>query len=306
VATPVDVDPPLPGVTIPQLTYLVAVADATTFAAAASSVGVTTSALSQGLAELERRLGIDLFERVGRRQVLRDEAREVVAYARRVVADTGDLARWVVATRDGRSGRLRVGMIDAAAVNHYPGVLRSFRRANPDVDLRLTVAPSGELLDQLRGGALDLAVVVDGPNADLDVEPLLDEPLVLVPAEGAPADAVKDPRRWGPWLSFPHGSRTRAVVETALGARGAPLEVVGESNQPEVLREMARLGLGWTVLPVVQAGRSPRRELEVLANRTLVLARRRNRIDHPAADSLAAALSAPSGVRGSARRRALN
>ncbi len=57
---------PLPQLTIQQLDYLVAVADHATWAEAAASLGVTPSALSQGLAELERRLGIGLFERVGR------------------------------------------------------------------------------------------------------------------------------------------------------------------------------------------------------------------------------------------------
>jgi len=58
---------PLLNLTVQQLAYLVAVADHETFSEAASSLGVTTSALSQGLAELERRLGLSLFERQGRR-----------------------------------------------------------------------------------------------------------------------------------------------------------------------------------------------------------------------------------------------
>ncbi|MCD9624489.1 LysR family transcriptional regulator [Rhabdothermincola salaria] len=314
-----DAEVPLPAVTVPQLTYLVAVAEAPTFAAAAAAVGVTTSALSQGLAELERRVGVSLFERVGRRQVLREEAAEVLAYARRVVADTGDLARWAAAVRSGASGRLRVGMIDAAAVHHCADPLRAFRRSHPEVDLRLRVAPSGELLEQLASGALDLAVVVEPPELDpaLEVEVLLEEPLVVVPAEGlsaAPGDrrrsdpdgegsddgdaeggGVTDPASWGPWVLFPAGSHTRAVVEAALRARGAPVEVVAESHQPEVLREMARLGVGWTVLPELQAREGPRRrrpsgEPEVLATRRLVIARRAGRVTNPAADTLANAL----------------
>lgn len=292
---------PLPALTVPQLTYLLAAAEAPTFAAAADSVGVTTSALSQGLAELERRIGLRLFQREGRRQVLREEAAEVVAYARRVVADTADLARWAAAVRSGESGRLRVGMIDAAAVHHCAEALRAFRRSHAEVDLRLRVAPSGELLDQLASGALDLAVVVEPPVPDpaIEAEVLLDEPLVVVRAEQPGAvvgEAVGEPAAWGPWVLFPAGSHTRAVVEGALRARGAPVEVVAESHQPEVLAEMARLGVGWTVLPEVQAhpGRGGRRrpaERVVLASRRLVLARRAGRLAHPSADALAAVLA---------------
>jgi len=286
-----DREPPLPALTVPQLSYLVAVSTSSTFAEAAASLGVTTSALSQGLAELERRIGIDLFERVGRRQVLRPEAVEVLDYARRVVADTADLARWAALARSGATGRLRVGMIDAAAVVHVPGRLRAFRRSNPEVDLRLQVAPSGTLLDQLRRGALDLAVVVEPSDAaGLDLDPLLEEPLVVVAPEGGP---VGGPDGWGPWVLFPEGSHTRALVERELRARGAVVEVVAESHQPEVLREMARLGVGWTVLPEAQAGRRrrPAASPPVLTTRRLVVARRSGRVEHPVADRFVAALT---------------
>ena len=68
------VRPSLPDLTIRQLEYLVAVADEPTWALAARRVGVSPSALSQGLAELERRIGVDLFESQGRRRVLRRSA----------------------------------------------------------------------------------------------------------------------------------------------------------------------------------------------------------------------------------------
>jgi DNA-binding transcriptional LysR family regulator len=290
-----EVDPPLPALTVPQLSYLVAVASSTTFAEAAASLGVTTSALSQGISELERRIGIDLFERVGRRQVLRPEATEVVAYARRVVADTSDLARWAARARAGTTGRLRVGLIDAAAVVHFPAQLRAFRRANADVELRLVVAPSSELLDQLASGGLDVAVVVEPPTGaeGLELSPLLEEPLVVVTPEG---HEVGPPEHWGPWVLFPRGSHTRATIERELRALGAPVEVLAESHQPEVLREMARLGVGWTVLPEAQArsgpGRARRGPGPVLTTRRLVVARRAGRVEQPAADRFVEALRA--------------
>ena len=293
---------------IQQLSYLVAVADAATFSDAAATIGVSTSALSQGLAELERRVGLDLFVREGRRQVLRDESAEVLAYARRVVADTRDLTRWVGELRGGRAGRLRVGMIDAAAVEHFPDQLRTFRRANSEVELMLRVAPSGELLDRLLRGELDLAVVVEPDQLPSEVacSPLLEEDIVVVPPEGSAIGPIEE---WGPWVLFPTGSHTRALIERELRSRGARVEVVAESHQPEVLREMARLGVGWTVLPDVQAGMakggrkaqpkarqdaSPRvsaaQSPMVLARRRLVVARLRARSPHGAADRFVALL----------------
>jgi len=287
----------LPNLTVQQLEYLDAVSASATWAQAAAMVGVSPSALSQGLAELERRLGVTLFERQGRRQVPTAEAAVVLDHARLVVAQTRDLARWAATTRSGRSGRLRLGMIDAVAVDRYPDVLREFRRARPDLELHLAVAPSGELLDQLRRGALDLAVCVASPDLgrDLDVVALIDEPLtVYMPNSGRPGP----PATWGPWVTFPEGSHTRALIQARVRELGAAFDVVAESHQPEVLREMVRLGLGWTVLPMAQAERLPaplrRGRKAPILSRPLVAVRRHSAPPHPAAEALLAALLAAS------------
>ncbi len=282
---------PLPDLSIRQLEYLLAVAHAPTWSGAAASVGVSPSALSQGLAELERRVGVALFERSGRRRIMRPAAQPVLDHARQVVALTGDLARWAERTRRGDVGDVRMGMIDAAAVDHYPAVLHRFREEHPDLQLRLRVAPSGELLDQLEAGTLDLVVCVEptDPRRGVETEPLLTEQLAIYrPDRGR----LGDPSGWGPWVLFPEGSHTRAVVIAALRQLGAALDVVAESHQPEVLREMVLLGIGWTVLPVVQAERGdrPLHRSRILTERRLVTAVRRGSVLDPAVRALAAEL----------------
>lgn len=277
----------LPNLTVQQLDYLVAVVDAPTWADAAGRLGVTPSALSQGLAELERRVGVPLFERDGRRRVLAASAAPVLEHARDVLARTRDLADWSARARAGRAGDLRVGMIDAAAVHHYPDALRRFRQERPEVELRLTVAPSGALLAGLARGELDIVVSVEPPSPvdGLTARPVrTDELAVYAP----PTAARGAPSTWGPWVTFPSGSHTRALMDAALRRLGAPFDVVAESHQPEVLREMVKLGIGWTVLPTVQAGRL--RPVRSLTTRTLVVVRRTAAAPNAAADALAAAL----------------
>ena len=277
----------LPNLTVQQLDYLVAVVEAPTWADAAGRLGVTPSALSQGLAELERRVGIPLFERAGRRRVLAASAAPVLEHARYVLARTRDLADWSARTRAGRAGDLRIGMIDAAAVHHYPDALRRFRQQRPDVELRLTVAPSGALLAGLAHGALDVVVCVEPPSPidGLTALPVRTDELAIYAPPSAPRGA---PSTWGPWVTFPLGSHTRSLMDGALRRLGAPVDVVAESHQPEVLREMVALGLGWTVLPTVQAGRL--RPVRSLTKRALVIARRAAAAPNAAADALAGAL----------------
>lgn len=280
----------LPDISLRQLQYLVAVADEPTWAAAATSVGVSASALSQGLAELERRVGIELFESHGRRRLVRESAAPVLDHARRVVALTGDLVDWSDRMRTARAGRVRLGMIDVAAVEHFPAVVQAFRAEHPAVGLTVTVAPSGSLLDDLRDGVLDLAVCVEppAPVPGIVTAPLLDEPLSVIAPPGAD---LAEPETWGPWVTFPAGSHTRHLVMRALRAAGAPLTVAAESHQPDVLLQMVRLGLGWTVLPTL----GDLRDLAVgprLADRRLVLVRRDGAVADPAADELAGRLRA--------------
>ena len=274
----------LPDLSIRQLEYLVAVADSDTFALAAERVGVSPSALSQGLAELERRVGLPLFDRDGRRRVLRPDTKPVLDHARQVVALTADLTDWAHRTRSGDSGHLRLGMIDASAVQHHGELLRHFRNEHPDLRIHLRVAPSGDLLAELVGGSLDLAVCVEppAPVRGVHTEPLLTENLAVYAPDGRRRAGPS--AGWGPWVLFPRGAHTRAVAEAALRRRGAPVEVVAESHQPEVLCEMVRLGLGWSVLPVAQAewGGQPLTGCEVLARRRLVTARRQGAAPHPA------------------------
>lgn len=280
----------LPDLSIRQLEYLVAVNDAPSWAAAAERVGVSPSALSQGLSELERRIGVPLFDRDGRRRVFRPAASEVLAHARQVVALTTDLAFWAERSRTGVSGQLRVGMIDAAAVGHYPDVIAGFRERHPTVEFRLQVAPSGLLLDDLQSGTLDLVLCVEPaePRRGIRMERVMEEELAIITrGEVVP----RDPKRWGPWVLFAEGSHTRGVIERALVDLGAPVNVVTESNQPEVLRAMVAIGEGWTVLPKVQAG-DGLRVGRVIAERNLVLARRDGAAVDPVAEMFAEAVLA--------------
>jgi len=274
----------LPDLSIRQLEYLLAVAESHTWAAAADTVGVSASALSQGLAELER----PLFDRQGRRRTLRASAEPVLAHARQVVSITGDLARWAERTRTGDEGSVRLGMIDVAAVNHYP-----FRSQHPNLAFHLRVAPSGELLAQLASGQLDLVVCVQ-PNPAMNgiaTEPILSEQLGIYRPDGKRAGP---PDSWGPWVLFPEGSHTRAVIADALREIGAPVDVVAESHQPDVLREMVLLGLGWTVLPVAQATNGPRplARGRILTTRRLAIAIRSGAVVDPAVEALRRALLA--------------
>lgn len=282
----------LPNISVHQLDYLVAVHEAPTWAEAADAVGVTPSALSQGLAELERRLGVALFARDGRRRVPTEAAAVVLDHAHAVLARTHDLARWAERRRAGVAGGVRVGMIDAAATIHCAAGLAAFRAERPDVELRLQVSPSGELLRDLVAARLDVVVCVAPAvlPGGVTATRLLEEDLaVFAPVDGPP-------RAWGPWVMYPVGSQTRTLVDAALRRAGHTVAVVAESHQPDVLAQMVALGIGWSVLPVAQVERFNlalrRVGDEPFVRRTLLVARRADSPADPTVDALVAAIQA--------------
>jgi len=267
-----------------QLAYLQEVQRSPTWSEAARRLSISQPALSQSMAEIERRLGVELFERAGRRRVLTQEGAEVAAFASRVLADAHDLTARLVTSRAGEGGRLRVGMIDAASLYVLPRAVRKFREAYPGVRLELTVASSGVLRGMLESFDLDVAFVT-GPaerTAAAGVE-VFQEPLYVY----GPPRAT-----WRPevaeWVLYPRGSETRRGIDAALATRGIVPNVTLESANPQVLRQMVALGFGWSVLPAAVAEEGPeplRRRGRKLTQRSLVAVRRAGAAPDPRAEA---------------------
>jgi DNA-binding transcriptional LysR family regulator len=151
-------------VTLTQLAYLVALADARSFTRAADAVGVAQPTLSRQLRALEDELGAPLVDRGGREGVTLTAAGEVVLpLARRMLADA-DAARTGVAELVGlRSGRVRVGATPSLCIGVLADVLRVFHEQYPDVRLELVESGSQPLVRALVRGELDVALVIVPP-----------------------------------------------------------------------------------------------------------------------------------------------
>lgn len=265
-----------------HLAYVQEVARLGSLSRAAEALQVSQPALSQALAEVERRLGVALFERAGRRQRPTAAGTEVLQFAEQVLARADDLRRRLDVYRGGAGGPLSLGMIDAASLYVLPRVVRRFRDAHPAVELRVVVADSNGLLARLRAFELDLAVVV-GPvdEPDLCATELLREPLHVYRPERDTGDAR--------WVLYPQGSRTRRIIDAAFARAGIRPVVTLESGNPQVLRQMVALGLGWSVLPpaIGEGGPAPEavRRGDLLAERPLCAVRRRTSPPDPRADA---------------------
>lgn len=250
----------VPALSTQQLLYLRSAARSPSWTEAATELGVTQSALSQGIAELERRLGLALFERIGRRRTLSATGAEVLVAADRVLAQAADLGRVADHLRSGERGTFRLGLIDSAAVATCRPALASVRDLAGDA-LHVIVDTSVPLTRAVQRGELDLAVVVadnealrtggsgGSTEAAATATVVAEESMVVVAPGSVTPEVLSDPTRWGPWVMPPAGSTTRVLLDSALRSRGADPTTTLESSNPTVLISMVALGLGWTVLP---------------------------------------------------------
>ncbi len=256
-----------------QLAYLQAVERWGSMTEAARRLGVTQPALSQSIAQLERRLGASLLERAGRGRRLTETGIEVARFAAEVLGRATELREWLQEYEAGAGGVLRVGMIDAASLYVLPETVRAFRAASPGVEVRLTVDRSAVLLERLARFELDVAFVVGPPPEGYRSTEVLSEPLYVY----APPGSDEEPEQ-ADWALYPQDRRTRLLIDEGLALRGLRPRVTLESDNPAVLRQMVVLGLCWSVLPaeIAEAGtpslRPQRREL--VAERTLLAVRR--------------------------------
>lgn len=261
----------LAGVRLQQLIYLDTVGRVGHFARSAEALSVSQPALSQGLRSLERSVGAPLFERVGRRQRLTATGEETLAFARRVLAEAASFEARLDESLQGRGGRLRLGLIDAAALYLLTDQLQSFRKQHPAVDLRLRVDTSDRLLAQLESYDIDMAIVV-GPAPNETATQVATEPLFIY---GPPLEHPADAERW---VLYPEQSRTRRYIDQALSQMGVAPTVDNESSNPSVIAQLVRLGAGWTILPagIAESISEPlTRRSEAIAHRPLFAVRRR-------------------------------
>ncbi len=168
-----------------QLRHLVAVADHGHFGRAAEACLITQSSMSASIKELETLLGKVLIERTRRSVMLTPLGADVVARARKVLTDVGEIVELVSASGAPLSGSIRLGVIPTIGPFLLPRVLPALRRAYPELKLYLREERTARLIDGLAGGDLDvLLIAYPYPTPGLETHVFADDPF---------------------WVAFPRG-----------------------------------------------------------------------------------------------------
>ena len=242
------------------------VASLGSFTKAAETLGYAQPSISHHVAQLERELGAQLFERQARRVQLTPAGRVFLGHVRSVLIQLADAEREVAETAKMGGRVLRIAAFPTAAATLMPSAVATFREGSPRVDLRLTEADPAESVPAL-GGA---------PEPGVDLEPLfVDHMAVAVPA-GHPlarAGSIRlDQLSQETWLA-PHSSVCRDAVDFACRNAGFVPDVVSETNDYMAAQGLVAAGVGVALLPRLAVAMSRRPGVALLALSELVIER---------------------------------
>ena len=276
--------------TLRQLQYLIAVAEEGHFGRAAENCFVTQSTLSAGIQELESILGITVIGRTKRRVAITPLGEELVARARRVLAEVEDMTVTAKAGTRPLTGLLRLGAIPTIGPYVLPKILPPLRASYPELRLFLREDRTARLVDQLMGGELDVALIaLPYDTGDLEHMVLADDPFwVAMPPdhELAKEDGVLDPDSMEneDLLLLEDGHCLRDHALSACRRQPAPgRSGAFQATSLYTLVELVASGFGTTLLPDIAVSSDhvntaavKLRPLDVGAGRQIALAWRRN------------------------------
>ncbi|MXP24410.1 LysR family transcriptional regulator [Gordonia sp. HNM0687] len=239
------------------VTYFVAVVDHGGITKAAQSLYISQPSLSQAIRTLERRLGVTLFDRSGRRLELTEAGRKLDVAARRILTDVDRAKAKVDAVRELRSGRVDVVTHSAFSIDPMVEIVRVFRDRFPRLAARIVAAdgPSG-VLAALRRGDAEIGVMdTSAEHATFTAVPLGTQELVLaVPpglTAGLPEPVPRADIRQIPLVVDLGDPGTSAVLSDVIADNGR--NVVVDCAHPTATWDLVARGTGATIVPDVVA-----------------------------------------------------
>lgn len=243
-----------------RLEVLLAIADCGSFSAAASSLVMTQSGVSQHVVALEREVGTLLVDRGTRPLVLTEAGNALARHARAVVARLDNAEQELMEIVGKRAGRLRLGSFPTALATFVPAVLGTFRRGHPDVALTVVDDHLQRLLPRLEAAELDLAIVFDhhlsagATSGRLDRLHLFDDTYrVALPSRHRLAKTSRAIRlgdlETADWIGGGPGSAWFRPVRSACADAGFDPHVVLSSDDYVACQSFVAAGMGVAVMP---------------------------------------------------------
>ncbi|WP_420957494.1 LysR substrate-binding domain-containing protein [Burkholderia gladioli] len=283
-------------ITLRQLRVFIEVSRLRSFSRAGDEIGLTQSAVSRCVRELEGEIGLKLIDRTTRDVQLTDAGSNLISSVSRLLVDLDDALREIREIGEQRRGRVVVAASPTIACRLMPRVVAAAERQFPFVTLGLRDDVQSDVLRKVKSGEVDFGVVI-GPLTvvNLVCEPLMTDSFCLVAradhrlaaAESVPWSALDGERL----VLLDYASGSRPLIDAALSLHRVGASVVQELGHSATVFGLIEAGVGvsvlpWLSLPLPAGSSLVARPLSPRTERTVELVRRRDRSLSPAAEAI--------------------
>jgi len=223
------------------------------FERAAEFLHLSQPAISIRVRQLEKELGIELFDRLGRRARLTDAGRIVEDHTARLMIVLSEMTLAIDELKGSRRGQLRCGAATTIAVHLVPKTLVRFKRRFPNVEVDIMVGRTADIERKMLDGQLDVGLIagtVSNPSILKTFHFLTDEFVLITPSDHSLTKQRSVSLREIanlPLILREKGSAPRRIIDESFRAAGLPYRCVMQIETAEALKKAVAEGLGCSI-----------------------------------------------------------
>lgn len=236
-------------ITLKQLALFAAIAKSGSVTVAANQLFLSQSAASMSLRELEAHLGTSLFDRIGKKLVLNEYGRNLYPKALEVLARTQEIEQEITAKEGDFTGSLNIGASSTIGNYLLPHIISKFITKHPMVKIKLTVANSNVIINELLKFNIDLGFI-EGTCHDpqIVIAAWKKDELIIFSSPGHPLASQKrihlSDLSAANWILREPGSGTREVFENAIYQKISNINLLLELGSSEAVKQAVATGIG--------------------------------------------------------------
>ncbi len=256
-------------ITLRQLRIFETVAQRLSYTRASEELHLSQPAVSMQIRQLEDSVGLDLFEKLGKRIQLTEAGKVLLHHSEKISYQVKEVKEVLESMKDLDQGRLKLAV--ASTINYFaPKILADFNKRYPRIRLHLDVTNRKRIINLLELNEIDLVLMGQPPDElELEFAPFMDNPLVIIASSDHPLVGQKriplTRIAEEVFVVREQGSGTRIAMENAFMAYNLTLKLGMEMTRNETIKHAVRSGLGLSVVSLHTI------ELELETNKLQIL-----------------------------------
>ncbi len=220
-------------------------------AAAAREIGLTAAAAGQQIQQLEKEIGLELFDRSKRSLSLNGHGRALIEPIQEIVARYEALGANL---KSDLSGSIVLGALVSTLMGAFGKTLNELKQNFPSLEVKLIAGLSSDFLNQILEGSIDAAIVTESPYTlpqNVQWTELYKEPMIFISPKNS-SDKQKNDDSLNtklPFIRFERNTWTGHLVDQTIKANRLTIQEGMELNSVEAIIELVRQGLGYSIVP---------------------------------------------------------